>query len=210
MKLVIVNTGVANLASVNFAFKRLGVEAVVSSDPDVIRSASHVVLPGVGTASAAMRSLTELQLIDVLRELTQPVLGICLGMQMLTNSSSEQYSQQSSLQKGSAPLPCLGVIDTQVERLHNKDNLPLPHMGWNATEVTDHPLFKGFAGEQPYFYYVHTYAAPAEPHCIARCEYTQPFAAAIAQGNFMGVQFHPERSGDAGARVLQNFLEITC
>ncbi|MCC5878646.1 MAG: imidazole glycerol phosphate synthase subunit HisH [Idiomarina sp.] len=202
IKLVIVNTNCANLASVDFAFKRLGVTPVISADPKVIRSATHVVLPGVGTASAAMRALHELQLIDVLRSLTQPVLGICLGMQMLARSSSEQ--------RGGEPLPCLGVVPTDVIRLRNKDDMPLPHMGWNATQVTEHPLFKGFAGTQPYFYYVHTYAAPADESAIATCDYTQPFAAAIAYKNFMGVQFHPERSGDAGAKVLQNFLEIPC
>lgn len=202
MKLVIVNTSCANLASVDFAFRRLGVEPIISADPAVIRSATHVVLPGVGTANAAMRALHGLELVDVLRQLTQPVLGICLGMQMLTNSSNEQ--------RGGEPLPCLGVIDTHIERLTNKDDLPLPHMGWNATEVSDHPLFNGFEGTAPYFYYVHTYAAPVDDYTIARCEYTQPFAAAIGQNNFIGVQFHPERSGDAGARVLQNFLEISC
>lgn len=202
MKLVIVNTSCANLASVDFAFKRLGIVPVISSDPDVIRSATHVVLPGVGTASAAMRALHELNLVDVLRKLTQPVLGICLGMQMLSQSSSEQ--------RNGKPVPCLGVVHTQVERLRNKDKLPLPHMGWNATEVSDHPLFKGFAGSKPYFYYVHTYAAPVDQYTLAQCEYTQPFAAAIGEGNFVGVQFHPERSGEAGARVLQNFLEMTC
>lgn len=202
MKLVIVNTSCANLASVDFAFKRLGVTPVISADPAVIRSATHVVLPGVGTASAAMRALNALNLVEVLRELTQPVLGICLGMQMLARSSSEQ--------RGGEPLSCLGVVPTQVERLQNKDDMPLPHMGWNATTVSDHPLFKGFSGTQPYFYYVHTYAAPADDSAIASCEYTQSFAAAIAHNNFIGVQFHPERSGEAGARVLQNFLEITC
>lgn len=202
MNLVIVNTRCANLASVDFAFKRLGVTPVISADPAVIRAASHVVLPGVGTASAAMRALQQLELVEVLRSLTQPVLGICLGMQMLARSSNEQ--------RNGAPLPCLGVIDTKIERLVNKDNMPLPHMGWNATQVSDHPLFNGLHGTQPYFYYVHTYAAPADACSIAECEYTQPFAAAIAQNNFMGVQFHPERSGAVGAKVLQNFLEIAC
>lgn len=202
MTLVIVNTRCANLASVDFAFKRLGVSAVISADPAVIRSASHVVLPGVGTASAAMRALNELKLVEVLRGLTQPVLGICLGMQMLTDASSEQSDGEL--------LNCLGVIPTQVERLRNQGDMPLPHMGWNATQISDHPLFKGLSGTQPYFYYLHTYAAPADEWAIASCNYTQAFAAAIAQGNFMGVQFHPERSGKAGAQVLQNFLEIRC
>ena len=202
MKLVIVNTRCANLASVDFAFRRLGVVPVISADPQVIRAATHVVLPGVGTASAAMRALHELNLVEVLRQLTQPVLGICLGMQMLTNSSSEQ--------RGGQALPCLGVVPTQIERLRDKDSLPLPHMGWNATDVSEHPLFKGFGTTRPYFYYVHSYAAPLDASTLASCEYTQPFAAAIGCGNFVGVQFHPERSGEAGAQVLQNFLEMSC
>lgn len=202
MKLVIVNTRCANLASVDFAFRRLGVVPTISADPQVIRAATHVVLPGVGTASAAMRALHELNLVEVLRQLTQPVLGICLGMQMLTHSSSEQ--------RGGQALPCLGVIPTRIERLTTKGALPLPHMGWNATEVSEHPLFKGFGNSTPYFYYVHTYAAPVDTYTIARCDYTQSFAAAIGQDNFMGVQFHPERSGEAGARVLHNFLEVSC
>lgn len=198
---VIVDTRCANLASVDFAFKRLGFVPVISADPQVISAASHVVLPGVGTANAAMRELNALNLVQTLQGLTQPVLGICLGMQLLSISSSEQRNGE--------PLSCLGAVPTQVERLTTKNDLPLPHMGWNATTVSAHPLFKGFE-ENPYFYYVHTYAAPINDACIASCEYTQPFAAAIAQGNFMGVQFHPERSGAAGARVLQNFMEITC
>lgn len=201
MSLVIVNTRCANLASVDFAFKRLGVEPVISADPEVIRKAERVVLPGVGTASAAMRELEVLQLVGTLQRLSQPLLGICLGMQMLTRSSSEQ--------RGGADLSCLGVIHGAVERLQDKANMPLPHMGWNRTQVSDHPLFKGFS-DDPYFYYVHSFAAPVGPSTIASCEYTQPFSAAIAQNNFMGVQFHPERSGAAGAQVLQNFLEIAC
>lgn len=201
MTLVIVDTRCANLASVDFAFKRLGVVPVISADPQVISAASRVVLPGVGTASAAMRELNALNLAQTIQGLSQPVLGICLGMQLLSLSSSEQRSGE--------PLSCLGTVPTQVERLINKNELPLPHMGWNATTLSAHPLFKGFA-ESPYFYYVHTYAAPVNDACIASCEHTQPFAAAIAHNNFMGVQFHPERSGAAGARVLQNFMEMTC
>ena len=202
MSPVIVNTRCANLASVDFAFRRLGVVPRISADPKVIRGASHVVLPGVGTANAAMRALHELNLVEVLQTLTQPVLGICLGMQMLTNTSSEQRTGK--------PLGCLGVIDTQIDRLRKHANLPLPHMGWNATTLGDHPLFKGFDASSAYFYYVHTYAAPVDASTIATCEYSQPFAAAISQNNFMGVQFHPERSGEPGAQVLQNFLEISC
>lgn len=198
--LVIVNTRVANLASVAFAFRRLGVEPVISADPEVIRNADRVVLPGVGTAEAAMRALHEIDLVSTLQSLTQPVLGICLGMQMLTRYSTETRAAE--------PVPALGVIPTHIERLRSQAGLPLPHMGWNRTEVTDHPLFEGL--EQPWFYFVHSFVAPVDGATIASCDYGQPFAAAIANGNFLGVQFHPERSGADGARVLQNFLEFTC
>ena len=206
--LVIVNTRVANLASVDFAFQRLGINATISADPAVIRAASHVVLPGVGTAGAAMRSLAALELIPVLQQLTQPVLGICLGMQMLTTSSAEVSSKSASQH-----ISCLGVIPGTIERLPAAANLPLPHMGWNQTQVQQadgscHPIFAGLA--QPWFYYVHSFAAPVGPSTIAECQYGSPFAAAIAHNNFIGVQFHPERSGADGERVLQNFLELTC
>ncbi|RUO35344.1 imidazole glycerol phosphate synthase subunit HisH [Aliidiomarina sanyensis] len=202
MSLVIVNTRVANLASVDFAFQRFGVHATISADPAIIRAAERVVLPGVGTAGAAMRSLQSLELVNVLRELEQPVLGICLGMQMLAESSHESQGAQDK------PTPCLGVIPTQIERLHDDGRHPLPHMGWNQTQVSEHPLFRGL--NNPWFYYVHSFAAPVNDSAIAACDYTQPFAAAIAHKNFMGVQFHPERSGHDGAQVLKNFLEISC
>lgn len=201
MSVVIVDTRCANLTSVVNAFKRLGQSPLVTADPARIRAAQRVVLPGVGTAFAAMRELQRLALIDTLRGLEQPVLGICLGMQILTESSSEQTEQQ--------PLPCLGVIPGQIQRLAAYENMPLPHMGWNRTAVSSHPLFNGFE-QDPWFYYVHSYAAALTMHTIARCDYTQPFSAAIANANFIGVQFHPERSGPAGARVLHNFLEIPC
>ncbi|WP_194755305.1 imidazole glycerol phosphate synthase subunit HisH [Aliidiomarina indica] len=199
MSLVIVNTRVANLASVDFAFRRLGVTPIISADPEIIRNAERVVLPGVGTAAAAMRSLHGLALVDTLRSLTQPMLGVCLGMQMLTESSDESASGR---------IDCLGVIPGSIERMTTAKHKPLPHMGWNQTQVGDHPLFAGL--QDPWFYYVHSYAAPVSEFTIAKCEYTQAFSGAIARDNFMGVQFHPERSGSDGARVLKNFLELSC
>lgn len=199
MSLVIVNTRVANLASVDFAFRRLGVTPVISADPQVIRNAERVVLPGVGTASAAMRSLRTLALVDTLQNLSQPVLGVCLGMQMLTEASAESADGE---------IECLGVIPGRIERMASAQSKPLPHMGWNQTQVSDHPLFAGL--HDPWFYYVHSYAAPVSEFTIAQCEYTQAFSGAIARDNYMGVQFHPERSGADGARVLKNFLELSC
>ncbi|CUS48580.1 MAG: imidazole glycerol phosphate synthase glutamine amidotransferase subunit HisH [Idiomarinaceae bacterium HL-53] len=203
MRLAIVNTRCANLASVRFAFERLGVQPIISADPDVLHNVDHVVLPGVGTASEAMSALQELEVIDALTSRTQPTLGICLGMQLLATLSHEKKRSDTN-----ASIPCLDLIPTEVARLATTDNLPLPHMGWNATQASAHPLFKGL--ENPYFYYVHSFAAPLSEFTIARCEYGQAFSAAIARGPIMGVQFHPERSGKAGARVLKNFLEMTC
>ena len=199
MRLAIVNTRCANLASVKFAFERLGETPIITADSRVLSEVDRVVLPGVGTAGEAMRALAELDIIDTLQTLTQPVLGICLGMQLLSQQSAESRSEK---------VRCLGVIDTEVQRLQQKDQLPLPHMGWNRTKVSEHALFKGL--DNPWFYYVHSYAAPVSGATIARCEYTQDFSAAIANGNFMGVQFHPERSGSDGAKVLKNFMEISC
>jgi len=252
MSLVIVNTRVANLSSVKFAFERLGVNPTVSADPEVIRNAERVVLPGVGTAPAAMRSLLELGLLETIQQLTQPVLGICLGMQILCESSAEGSSQgsappcvansaqsdsshktrpsggvASASSEGKAPpcvadsdenTQCLNLIPAQVCKIKNREHLPLPHMGWNQTQVSNHPLFKGL--NDPWFYFVHSFAVPVtEPVTgsvaeagsitIAEAEYTQRFSAAIANNNFMGVQFHPERSGKDGAKVLSNFLEIS-
>ncbi|MFC6618801.1 imidazole glycerol phosphate synthase subunit HisH [Deinococcus radiophilus] len=197
--LAIVNTRCANLASVVFAFERLGVAPLVTADPTALRAAGRVLLPGVGTAGAAMRELERLGLPGVLRELTQPVLGICLGMQLLTRESEE--SARNGLNQ-----PGLGVIDAPTRRME-VGGLTLPHMGWNRLEVTrPSPLLEGLDGA--YVYYVHSYAVPVGAATLAQTGYGQPFSAVLGQGNFYGAQFHPERSGPAGARLLQNFLNL--
>ena len=203
MRLAIVNTRCANLASVKFAFQRLDVEPTITAEPEDLLRAEHVVLPGVGTASEAMSALHELEVVEVLQQRQLPTLGICLGMQLLTSRSFEKKRSDTD-----AYIPCLNLIDTEVMRLQTVSGLPLPHMGWNATEVSTHPLFTGL--KKPYFYYVHSFAAPVSGATIAACDYGQTFSAAIANRNVMGVQFHPERSGAAGARVLKNFLEMSC
>ena len=194
MELVIVNTGCANIASVRFAIERLGYAVQVSDDAAVIKDADKVFLPGVGSAGAAMSQIKAKGLDKILPSLTQPVLGICLGMQLQTAFSEE------------GDVPCLGMIPTRVNKLQ-VGNLRLPHMGWNQIRVTqNHALFDGIANDS-YFYFVHGFAAPVSDVTLASCDYGQAFSASIGKDNFMGVQFHPERSGTNGARLLRNFIE---
>ncbi|MFC0180615.1 imidazole glycerol phosphate synthase subunit HisH [Thorsellia kenyensis] len=193
--LVIVNTGCANLTSVNFAFQRLGIDALITDNPDTIRKADKVLLPGVGTAKAAMMELKQRELIEVIGALTQPVLGICLGMQLLT-SFSQETSGVTLLNKIKA--------DTL---LMEPNGLPVPHCGWNQViPVEDHPLFFGIS-QEAYFYFVHSYAVPIGGYTLAKTLYGNQFSAAIMQNNFIGVQFHPERSGKVGSQLLKNFVE---
>tara|TARA_R110002126_G_scaffold43475_14_gene124571 strand:+ start:570 stop:1163 length:594 start_codon:yes stop_codon:yes gene_type:complete len=194
MNLVIVDTGCANISSVYFAFKRLGSDATISRDAKVIKAADKVLLPGVGTAHNAMARLQQAELIDTLQGLQQPLLGICLGMQMLTSHSME------------GDVGCLNLIPGEVLPMQSGD-LRLPHMGWNTLHsISDHPLMRGFSGTD-YVYFVHSFAVAPGPHTLAQCHYGSDFAAVIGKDNVAGAQFHPERSGKTGARLLQNFLE---
>ncbi|WP_351077384.1 imidazole glycerol phosphate synthase subunit HisH [Shewanella sp. CAL98-MNA-CIBAN-0140] len=197
---VIIDTGCANLSSVRFAFERLNANVIVSADFGVIRSAARVVLPGVGTAGAAMAALKQKNLVELIKSLTQPVMGVCLGMQMLASLSNEHggRSEQS--------ITCLGLVPTDIGDLDSK-GLPLPHMGWNQIEVSDHPLFVGIENGS-YVYFVHSYRAPISEYTLARSTYGESFSAAIGKGNFFGVQFHPEKSAKVGAKILQNFLNM--
>jgi len=193
MTIAVINSGGANLGSVVQALNRLGVESVLSADAAVIRSASRVILPGVGAAGWAMQSLRGHGLVDVIRGLTQPVLGICLGLQLLFESSAEGETE------------CLGVLPGRVERLPAAPGLRLPHMGWNTLQWTAaDPLADGLTGEE-WFYFVHGYAAPAES-AVAVSRHGAPFASVVRRGNFAACQFHPEKSAAAGARLLRNFL----
>lgn len=200
---VIIDTGCANLSSVRFAFERLNhqdrTDIIVTDDPALIKSATRVVLPGVGSAGAAMASLEQKQLIEVIKALTQPVLGVCLGMQMLTKRSNEGGEQAQDCD-------CLDLIPTTITELDSQ-GAPLPHMGWNQITPSSHPLFTNIdAGS--YVYFVHSYRAPLSDYSIAQCQYGETFSAAIAKGNFMGVQFHPEKSALIGAKILSNFLNM--
>ncbi|MEM8982296.1 MAG: imidazole glycerol phosphate synthase subunit HisH [Pseudomonadota bacterium] len=195
---VIVDTGGANLASLKYAFQRLNVKAQVSIDAAVISTASHVVLPGVGAAGDAMQRLEQHRLNNVIKELTQPVLGICLGMHLLANYSEEDDT------------PCLGVFNCDVRRIPASDALVVPHMGWNQTRQSgDSLLFDGYA-DPTFHYYVHSYAIAAHAlPCAATYDYGERYAAVVQQGNFFATQFHPERSASEGQRLLKNFLSIT-
>jgi glutamine amidotransferase len=198
MNLAVVDSGVANLASVMAALKRLDVDAEVTSDAQVIRAASRVILPGVGAASAAMAQLEAKKLSDVIRALTQPVLGICLGMQLMFRHSEE-----------SGGCDCLGVIPGGVKQLPSKPNMPIPHMGWNQISIrtAGHPLLRGVE-DGSFVYFVHSFAAPIGEATLASCTYSETFTAIAGHKNFFGCQFHPERSSVLGRRILKNFLEL--
>ena len=198
--IVIIDTGCANLSSVLFAVERLGYEVTVSKDPAILQRADKLFLPGVGTAKEAMANLIERDLVEQVAKLTQPVLGICLGMQMLAEGSEESFGEQKIIKT-------LGLVDGFVEKMEVAP-LRSPHMGWNqVTPKLDNPLFKDIPPGS-YFYFVHSYALPVNDNTIASCEYGQPFTAAVNKDNFYGVQFHPERSGKAGAQLIKNFLEL--
>jgi glutamine amidotransferase len=192
----IIANGGANIASLRFALDRLGATSELTSDPQSLRRAPRVILPGVGAAAHAMERLRALDLVDVIRSLTQPVLGICLGMQLLFESSEE------------GDTACLGLIPARVTKFTARDGLPVPHMGWNRVRTcTESPLLRGL-DDAPYFYFVHSFAAPVGPSTLATSEYGAEFSAVVQYHNFLGAQFHPERSSRAGRRLLANFLEL--
>jgi glutamine amidotransferase len=198
---VVIDSGGANLASLMHALRRLGTTAEVSTDVARIRSASHVLLPGVGAAPDAMARLQAAKIDVLLPTLTQPVLGICLGMQMLFDASEEAVA-------GATQTPCLALVPGRVVRMAASPERPVPHMGWNQMELLrDDPLFAGIADGE-YMYFVHSFAAPVSADTLVACDYGGRFTAAVRRGNFRGVQFHPERSAAAGARLLANFLAI--
>lgn len=197
--IAIIDSGGANIASVTFALERCGATGTLTADPEVITAADKVILPGVGAAPVAMDRLREVGLIDCIRALKQPVLGICLGMQLLFDESEE----------GATPL--LGVIPGRVTTFDPSSGLTVPHMGWNRLQPTpggaDHPLLQGIE-PGAHVYFVHSFAAPVTADTVASCSYGIDFTAMVSHGNFMGAQFHPERSGPVGARILQNFIDL--
>ena len=226
--LVIVNTGCANISSVKFAFERLGSQVTVSDDVDIITSAQRVLLPGVGSAPAAMASIHKKGLAECLRSLTQPTLGVCLGMQLMVEDSEEGEFGKTELTS------TLKLLPGRVNRME-VGNMRLPHMGWNrVTSKYENPLFAGIPDGE-HFYFVHSFAVNDYEYTLATCDYGEQingeqingeltngeqvhennlqnrstsFSAAIHKDNFFGVQFHPERSSDAGAHLLENFLKL--
>ncbi len=192
MKIVIIDYGAGNIQSIKFAFQRLGYEAVLSSDANEIREADKVIFPGVGEASSAMKKLKESKLDLIIPELKQPVLGICLGMQLMCHSSEEGNTQG------------LGIFDVDVLRFSN--DVKVPQIGWNQINHLKSDLFKGI-GENEHIYLVHSFYAPLCKETIAQAEYGIAYSAALQKDNFYGTQFHPEKSSDAGEQILRNFLE---
>lgn len=193
---VIIGSCGANLSSLRFAFERLGRDVPITEDPERVRRASHVLLPGVGAARDVMRRLEEAGFAALVPTLEQPVLGICVGMQALFEHSEEEDT------------PCLGILPGTVARLRPAVDLPIPEMGWNELELTgSSPLLEGVA-EGAYAYFVHSYAAPVGDFTRAVTDYTTRFSAVVERGNFYGTQFHPERSAAVGARILENFLRL--
>jgi glutamine amidotransferase len=193
---VIIPSCGSNLASLKFALGRLGVDVPLTEDPERIRAASHVILPGVGAAAPGMARLAAAGLVDLIPTLTQPVLGICLGMQLLFASSEEEQTR------------CLGVIDAAVQRLPASPDLPVPQMGWNELEPVGPSALLAGVPRGAYAYFVHSYAAPPGDYTRAVTIYGRPFSAVIEQRNFFGTQFHPERSSRVGSQILDNFLKI--
>jgi glutamine amidotransferase len=196
MAVVLVDAGGTNIGSVRYALQRLGADAELTSDAASIRAADKVILPGVGAAGPGMARLRELGLVELMRSLTQPVLGVCLGMQLLCERSEEGDTE------------CLGLIPATVRRFAEAPGLRVPHMGWNRLRAErEHPLIAGL-GDDDWAYFVHSYAVPVGPDTLATADFGGAFSAVVARGNFHGMQFHPERSAAVGARLLKNFLEL--
>ncbi|WP_167608907.1 imidazole glycerol phosphate synthase subunit HisH [Maribellus sediminis] len=199
MNIVIIKYNAGNIESVNNALNRLGVNAEITADHDKIRAADKVIFPGVGEASTTMAYLRKNKLDELIVSLKQPVLGICLGLQLMCSHSEENDTE------------CLGIFDEKVKRFIPNPGeefiTKVPHMGWNAITDLKSDIFEGIS-ESEYVYFVHSYYAEKSEHTIATCNYINPFSAALHKDNFYATQFHPEKSGTIGARILDNFLKI--
>ena len=193
MKTAIIKYNAGNIQSVAFALERLGVKPVITDDPEIISKADKVIFPGVGQASTTMNYLRQTKLNELIPTLTQPFLGICLGMQLMCNYSMEGNT------------PCLGIFDELIQRFPSAGKVP--HIGWNKLSNCKGPLFKDVT-EDSYAYFVHSYFADQSQYSIAESNYIKPFSAALQKNNFFATQFHPERSGKTGETILKNFIEL--
>ncbi|PWY55601.1 imidazole glycerol phosphate synthase subunit HisH [Legionella qingyii] len=195
--IAIIDVSGTNLTSLANALKRLGFDYQLTHDAKVINKASHVILPGVGTAAYGMNALRQYDLIDVITSLEQPLLGICLGMQLLFEHSEENNVR------------CLGIVPGTIQRLPRQENYPVPHMGWNQLQWCTETFLQQGLIEQDYVYFVHSYALGESKYALAYCEYSEPFTAIIQKNNIWGMQFHPEKSAETGMRLLNNFCSYS-
>ena len=193
MNVAIVNYNAGNVQSVTYALRHLGVEPVLSDEAEVISTADRVIFPGVGEASTAMNFLKAAKLDQVIVNLKQPVFGVCLGLQLMCRHSEENDTN------------CLGIFDQEVKKF--EPTLKVPQMGWNTLTAMNSPLFEGL-GTETYLYFVHSFYAALSEDTIAVTDYINPFSAALHKDNFYALQAHPEKSGKAGAKILENFLKI--
>ena len=195
VNLAVIDYGAANLASVMFALERLDSNPVLTRDPDVIAKADRVLFPGVGAAKSSMDSILSLELDACIKSLKQPVMGVCMGMQLLFKASEE------------GDVDMLDIIPHQIKHFDKSKDLSVPHMGWNTVKIDcKNPLLKNI-NEESYFYFVHSFYAPIGKYSLASCQYVNNFSAIIRKDNFYGCQFHPEKSGKNGAQILKNFIE---
>lgn len=196
MKIAVVKYNAGNIRSVDYALKRLGVEAVITADKEILQAADKVIFPGVGEAETTMRHLRDSGLDKLIKDLRQPVLGICLGMQLMC-----RYSEEGNVD-------CLNIFDVDVKRfIPQKHEEKVPHMGWNTIGKLNSELFTGFTKEE-FVYFVHSFYVPVCESMAAEADYIHPFSAALHKGNFYATQFHPEKSGQTGEKILRNFIDL--